>query len=79
MRIKMIICLLVVLILFSRYGQILYLHNYSIFERISYLQVKTGHFSEHSYQLWSISAVPSWPKINSGLVKMYQNEVSYVI
>lgn len=38
-------------------------------------QVKTGHFSEHSYQLWSISAVPSWSKINSGLVKMYQKEI----
>ncbi|XP_023295705.2 serine/threonine-protein phosphatase 2A activator [Lucilia cuprina] len=38
-------------------------------------QVKTGHFSEHSYQLWSISAVPSWSKINAGLVKMYQKEI----
>ncbi|XP_075151795.1 phosphotyrosyl phosphatase activator isoform X2 [Haematobia irritans] len=38
-------------------------------------QVKTGHFAEHSYQLWSISAVPSWSKINSGLVKMYQKEI----
>ncbi|XP_073824945.1 phosphotyrosyl phosphatase activator [Musca autumnalis] len=38
-------------------------------------KVKKGHFAEHSYQLWSISAVPSWAKINSGLVKMYQKEI----
>lgn len=38
-------------------------------------QVKTGHFAEHSNQLWSISAVPSWSKICTGLIKMYQKEV----
>ena len=37
--------------------------------------VKTGNFAEHSNQLWSISAVPSWSKICSGLIKMYQKEV----
>ena len=39
------------------------------------MQVKTGHFAEHSNQLWGISAVPSWSKINSGLVQMYRKEV----
>jgi serine/threonine-protein phosphatase 2A activator len=39
------------------------------------MQVKTGHIAEHSNQLWSISAVSSWTKICSGLVKMYQKEV----
>lgn len=39
------------------------------------LKVKTGHFAEHSNQLWGISAVPSWVKINSGLVQMYRKEV----
>ncbi|KFB40970.1 AGAP008652-PA-like protein [Anopheles sinensis] len=38
-------------------------------------QVKTGHFAEHSNQLWSISAVPQWSKISTGLIKMYQKEV----
>ncbi|XP_063700676.1 serine/threonine-protein phosphatase 2A activator-like [Culicoides brevitarsis] len=38
-------------------------------------QVKTGNFAEHSNQLWSISAVPSWTKICTGLIKMYQKEV----
>uniref|UniRef100_A0A2M4AUR4 Serine/threonine-protein phosphatase 2A activator n=1 Tax=Anopheles triannulatus TaxID=58253 RepID=A0A2M4AUR4_9DIPT len=38
-------------------------------------QVKTGHFAEHSNQLWSISAVPQWSKISTGLLKMYQKEV----
>lgn len=43
---------------------------------IDYIQqVKTGHIAEHSNQLWSISAVPSWSKICSGLIKMYQKEV----
>lgn len=39
------------------------------------MKVKTGHFSEHSNQLWNISALPSWSKINQGLVKMYRGEV----
>jgi serine/threonine-protein phosphatase 2A activator len=38
--------------------------------------VKTGLFAEHSNQLWNISAVPSWTKINGGLIKMYKAEVS---
>ncbi|RZC35864.1 PTPA and/or DBP domain containing protein [Asbolus verrucosus] len=38
-------------------------------------QVKTGPFAEHSNQLWSISGVPSWSKINGGLIKMYRAEV----
>ncbi|KAF5286367.1 hypothetical protein FQR65_LT12661 [Abscondita terminalis] len=37
--------------------------------------VKTGPFAEHSNQLWGISGVASWSKINSGLVKMYKAEV----
>lgn len=43
---------------------------------IFFLQVKTGHFSEHSNQLWNISGIPSWSKINDGFIKMYQGEVS---
>ncbi|KAK7080396.1 Serine/threonine-protein phosphatase 2A activator [Halocaridina rubra] len=39
------------------------------------LQVKTGPFAEHSNQLWNISAVQSWSKINQGLFKMYKAEV----
>lgn len=39
------------------------------------LKVKTGHFSEHSNQLWNISGLSSWSKINDGLIKMYQGEV----
>ncbi|GAB0087300.1 Serine/threonine-protein phosphatase 2A activator [Sergentomyia squamirostris] len=51
-------------------------NDYMFISCIDYIQqVKTGHFAEHSNQLWSISAVQSWSKINSGLVKMYQKEV----
>ena len=43
---------------------------------IDYIQqVKTGHIAEHSNQLWSISAVQSWAKISTGLVKMFQKEL----
>nr|CAD7447434.1 unnamed protein product [Timema bartmani] len=37
--------------------------------------VKTGMFAEHSNQLWNISGVGSWSKVNSGLIKMYKAEV----
>ena len=42
---------------------------------ILFRQVKTGPFAEHSNQLWNISAVPNWDKVNSGLIKMYKAEV----
>lgn len=37
-------------------------------------QVKRGPFAEHSNQLWNISGVDDWAKINSGLYKMYLKE-----
>lgn len=37
--------------------------------------VKTGPFAEHSNQLWNISGVPLWSKVNSGLIKMYKAEL----
>lgn len=53
-----------------------YREEYMFIGCIDYIQqVKTGHIAEHSNQLWSISAVPSWSKICSGLIKMYQKEV----
>jgi len=38
-------------------------------------QVKNGPFAEHSNQLWNISGVQTWSKVNSGLIKMYKAEV----
>ncbi|XP_076233315.1 serine/threonine-protein phosphatase 2A activator [Calliopsis andreniformis] len=38
-------------------------------------KVKIGPFAEHSNQLWNVSAVSSWVKVNSGLIKMYRAEV----
>ncbi|XP_053380412.1 serine/threonine-protein phosphatase 2A activator-like isoform X1 [Mercenaria mercenaria] len=50
--------------------------DYMFLSCIKYInQVKTGPFAEHSNQLWNISAVPNWDKVNSGLVKMYKAEV----
>jgi len=37
--------------------------------------VKNGPFAEHSNQLWNISGVHTWSKVNSGLLKMYKAEV----
>lgn len=39
-------------------------------------KVKSGPFAEHSNQLYNISGVPAWNKVNSGLVKMYKAEVT---
>ncbi|XP_018577245.1 serine/threonine-protein phosphatase 2A activator-like isoform X2 [Anoplophora glabripennis] len=53
-----------------------YADEYMFLSCIRYInQVKSGPFAEHSNQLWSISGVPSWSKINSGLIKMYKVEV----
>ncbi|KFO65622.1 Serine/threonine-protein phosphatase 2A activator, partial [Corvus brachyrhynchos] len=37
-------------------------------------EMKTGPFAEHSNQLWNISAVASWSKVNQGLIRMYKAE-----
>ncbi|KAG6455537.1 serine/threonine-protein phosphatase 2A activator [Manduca sexta] len=51
-------------------------NEYMFLSCIKYIkEVKTGPFAEHSNQLWSISAVGSWTKINQGLIKMYKKEV----
>ncbi|KAK6304961.1 hypothetical protein J4Q44_G00237410 [Coregonus suidteri] len=42
-------------------------------------QMKTGPFAEHSNQLWNISAVPNWSKVNQGLIRMYKAEKFPVI
>lgn len=53
-----------------------YSDEYMFLSCIKYIKdVKTGPFAEHSNQLWSISAVGSWTKINQGLIKMYKKEV----
>lgn len=53
-----------------------YANEYMFLSCIKYIkEVKKGPFAEHSNQLWSISAVGSWMKINQGLIKMYKKEV----
>ncbi len=47
-----------------------------LFACIKYIsEVKTGPFAEHSNQLWNVSAVQTWEKVNQGLIKMYRAEV----
>lgn len=51
-------------------------HEYLFIACIDFInRVKTGPFPEHSNQLWNISGVVSWSKINQGLIKMYKAEV----
>ncbi|XP_063634202.1 serine/threonine-protein phosphatase 2A activator-like [Cydia splendana] len=53
-----------------------YAGEYMFLSCIKYIkEVKKGPFAEHSNQLWSISSVGSWAKINQGLIKMYKKEV----
>uniref|UniRef100_A0A183CFZ6 Serine/threonine-protein phosphatase 2A activator n=1 Tax=Globodera pallida TaxID=36090 RepID=A0A183CFZ6_GLOPA len=45
------------------------------FEAIQYInQTKVGAFYEHSNQLYNISAVNTWERINEGMFKMYEGE-----
>lgn len=54
----------------------LYSTDNMFFSCIKFIQsVKTGPFAEHSNQLWNISALPTWSKVNAGLMKMYLGEV----
>lgn len=49
--------------------------DYMFLECIRFItEMKTGPFAEHSNQLWNISAVPSWSKVNQGLIRMYKAE-----
>ncbi|VEL20708.1 unnamed protein product [Protopolystoma xenopodis] len=51
-------------------------NSYLFFSCIDYIhQVKIGLFQEHSSTLSSISELPHWHKVNSGLIKMYKGEV----
>ncbi|CAF96709.1 unnamed protein product, partial [Tetraodon nigroviridis] len=49
--------------------------DYMFLDCIKFInEMKTGPFAEHSNQLWNISAVHSWSKVNQGLIKMYRAE-----
>lgn len=52
-----------------------YKDEFMFYEAVDFIhQVKKGPFAEHSNQLWNISGVDEWAKINNGLFKMYCNE-----
>lgn len=54
----------------------MYQEKYMFFDSLKYItSVKTGPFAEHSNQLWNISSVHAWSKVNGGLIKMYHAEV----
>ncbi|MGH0146054.1 UNVERIFIED_CONTAM: hypothetical protein FKN15_007597 [Acipenser sinensis] len=49
--------------------------DYMFMECVKFInEMKTGPFAEHSNQLWNISAVPTWSKVNQGLIRMYKAE-----
>ena len=50
--------------------------SYLYFQAVHFIsRMKTGPFSEHSALLHSIAQLPSWGKVNAGLIKMYEEEV----
>jgi serine/threonine-protein phosphatase 2A activator len=50
--------------------------HYLYYEAIEFIQqMKTGAFHEHSALLYSISQCESWRKVNTGLWRMYEEEV----
>lgn len=50
--------------------------SYLYLEAVAFVQrVKKGPLQETSPMLCDISAVPTWTKVNKGMVKMYQAEV----
>ncbi|KAK2956134.1 putative Serine/threonine-protein phosphatase 2A activator [Blattamonas nauphoetae] len=50
--------------------------DYLYHDAISYIYtVKSGPFYEHSPVLYSVSGVGRWEKVNTGMFKMYRNEV----
>ncbi|XP_043276532.1 serine/threonine-protein phosphatase 2A activator-like [Venturia canescens] len=54
----------------------MYAKQYMFLASIEFIcKVKIGPFAEHSNQLWNVSAVSSWSKVNTGLIKMYKVEV----
>ncbi|CAH1764198.1 8131_t:CDS:2 [Entrophospora sp. SA101] len=54
----------------------MYANEYIYFGCIKYInEVKKGPFHEHSPLLYDISGVPNWSKVNSGLLKMFVDEV----
>lgn len=54
----------------------MYQEENMFFSALKYItSVKHGPFAEHSNQLWNISSVQTWNKVNSGLIKMYHAEV----
>jgi serine/threonine-protein phosphatase 2A activator len=52
--------------------------SYLYFQAVHFIsRMKTGPFNEHSALLHSISQLQSWGKVNAGLIKMYEEEVSH--
>lgn len=50
--------------------------NFLYLEAIKFVQrVKKGPLQETAPMLCDISAVPSWTKVNKGMIKMYQAEL----
>lgn len=53
-----------------------YAANNLYFRAITFIfEMKKGPFWEHSPTLYSVSEIPRWEKINSGMIKMYTGEV----
>ncbi|PIO70959.1 phosphotyrosyl phosphate activator protein [Teladorsagia circumcincta] len=53
-----------------------YTKDYLVFDAVNYIfQIKKGEFHEHSRELWNITAIHTWDRMNKGLLRMYEAEV----
>lgn len=53
-----------------------YAHEFMFMAAIDFIfKAKSGPFYEHSNQLWNISGVDDWARINRGLMAKYTDEV----
>lgn len=53
-----------------------YAGDYLILDAVKYIfEKKSGEFHEHSQELWNITAIHTWERLNNGLLRMYEAEV----
>nr|CDJ84273.1 Phosphotyrosyl phosphatase activator domain containing protein [Haemonchus contortus] len=51
-------------------------NDYLTFDAVRYIfQIKKGELYEHSQELWNVTAIHTWDRMNKGFLRMYEAEV----